>query len=225
MKQAATGIDLTGAEAALAALAQLGQSDIATLKTQSAQFLHSDDPEVVHQFRVALRRLRALLWAYQPLLRDDLGNRWRRTLGEVAGGADAVRDWDILVGDLWPAAVLPDTARSGELRRASDHVRRSARVDCRDWLAHYSLSELAETLAAAFDEASSCHRASDVSLGQFAQERIGNNAVVAGRHIAELSPVPDLAPTLAPFQHWLAKQEGLRRQRAVCELAQLKLGV
>lgn len=173
MKLASGHIDLTASDTALAALPLLAQADIAKLKTQIALFLHSNDPEVTHQLRVALRRLRTLLWAYQPLLPDgSLGKQWRRTLGEVAGGVDAVRDWDILVDDLLPASMLADTEGNAELQQALNRARRSARIDCRQWLVRSGQTALADILATAFDEAACRCQANDVCLEQFAQGRV-----------------------------------------------------
>jgi CHAD domain-containing protein len=56
----------------------------------------ADDPEILHKLRVALRRLRTLWWAYEPLLEgtDAKGHRaWFKSLACVAG---ATRDWDVL---------------------------------------------------------------------------------------------------------------------------------
>lgn len=57
---------------ALTVLPRLVSSDVATLEHCSADYLVSNDPEVGHQLRVALRRLRALLWAYQSSLPEGL---------------------------------------------------------------------------------------------------------------------------------------------------------
>jgi CHAD domain-containing protein len=56
----------------------------------------SSDPEVLHKLRVALRRLRTLWWAFQPLLdkRDVQSHRSEfKSLAEAAG---KTRDWDVL---------------------------------------------------------------------------------------------------------------------------------
>jgi len=63
----------------------------------SAEFLVNDAPEVAHQQRVALRRLRALLWAYRPLLPERFAEQWRQTLGDVATVVGSARDWDIIL--------------------------------------------------------------------------------------------------------------------------------
>lgn len=64
----------------------------------SSQLDPQADPEVFHQLRVALRRMRSLWWAYGPLLDKSDAADWRgqfKTLADIAG---KTRDWDILRG-------------------------------------------------------------------------------------------------------------------------------
>jgi inorganic triphosphatase YgiF len=71
--------------------------------------LNSDDPEGAHQFRVALRRLRALLQAGDGLLRRrtrDLA-RPAKALGRIAG---RLRDADVLAATLQSQAPGADAA-------------------------------------------------------------------------------------------------------------------
>jgi CHAD domain-containing protein len=64
-----------------------------------ASALDSDeDAEVVHKLRVALRRLRTLLWAYRPLLDSDFDNQQRAIYKSLANAAGDTRNWDILIG-------------------------------------------------------------------------------------------------------------------------------
>ncbi len=54
------------------------------------------DPEVLHKLRVALRRLRSLWWAYEPLF-DAKGARIQRSeFKSLANAAGKTRDWDVL---------------------------------------------------------------------------------------------------------------------------------
>lgn len=48
-----------------------------------------------HKLRVALRRLRTLLWAWRPLVERDLAEHERAFLKWAAGVAGEARDWDI----------------------------------------------------------------------------------------------------------------------------------
>ncbi|MEX3918499.1 CHAD domain-containing protein [Paraburkholderia sp. BR10872] len=55
------------------------------------------EPETMHQLRVALRRLRTLLWAWRPLLGRARIEPQRAFLKRAASAAGEVRDWDIAV--------------------------------------------------------------------------------------------------------------------------------
>jgi CHAD domain-containing protein len=54
------------------------------------------DAEALHKLRVALRRLRTLLWAYRPLLNREFDDKHRALFKFLAGAAGKTRDWDIL---------------------------------------------------------------------------------------------------------------------------------
>jgi CHAD domain-containing protein len=56
------------------------------------------DPQAegLHKLRVALRRLRTLLWAYRPLLDREFDDKQRALFKFLASAAGRTRDWDIL---------------------------------------------------------------------------------------------------------------------------------
>nr|WP_328807184.1 CHAD domain-containing protein [Paraburkholderia elongata] len=56
------------------------------------------DPEVLHKLRVALRRLRSLWWAYEPLLDRKDSKLQRGEFKSLSDAAGKTRDWDILRG-------------------------------------------------------------------------------------------------------------------------------
>ncbi|HYX85559.1 MAG TPA: CYTH and CHAD domain-containing protein [Gaiellales bacterium] len=62
------------------------------------------DPEALHQFRVATRRLRALLRAARPALDRAWADGLRSELGWLAGETSASRDLDVLLDHLRPRA-------------------------------------------------------------------------------------------------------------------------
>lgn len=62
-------------------------------------------PEAVHQTRVGLRRLRAALAAFQPMLRDDEHDGVEAELKWLARELDPARDMDVFIEDVFrPAA-------------------------------------------------------------------------------------------------------------------------
>jgi CHAD domain-containing protein len=64
---------------------------------QATALASSTDAEVLHQVRVALRRLRSLLWAYRPLLERGFDDQQRALFKRLAAAAGETRDWDILI--------------------------------------------------------------------------------------------------------------------------------
>lgn len=75
---------------------------VAQLLGNDRGVLESDDPEYIHQARVAIRRLRSAFSLFRPFVpRESLGDlpdRFR-ALAEVLG---AVRDWDVFVTETLP---------------------------------------------------------------------------------------------------------------------------
>jgi len=55
------------------------------------------DAEKLHKLRIALRRLRTLVWAYQPILDEKFDSQQLAVLKFLAGAAGNTRDWDILI--------------------------------------------------------------------------------------------------------------------------------
>src|SRR5262245_14268220 len=68
-----------------------------------------DDPEDVHDLRVATRRLRALLRTARPMFDRDWADRLRAELDFLASALGAVRDLDVLI-----ARVAEDAAQLDE---------------------------------------------------------------------------------------------------------------
>lgn len=88
----------------LIALAYLDEAAGALVRLKDAE-----DGEALHDFRVALRRLRTTLRAYRPLLEGSVPRRVRRRLREVADGTNAARDAEVALAWLRPleAEFLP----------------------------------------------------------------------------------------------------------------------
>jgi CHAD domain-containing protein len=78
------------------AFATLAAPMVAQVAQRIGALCVSADPESLHKLRVALRRLRSLWWAYDPLI-DRSQARWqRREFKALADSAGQTRDWDIL---------------------------------------------------------------------------------------------------------------------------------
>ncbi|QBQ99091.1 CHAD domain-containing protein [Paraburkholderia pallida] len=92
--------------------------------------------EDLHALRVALRRMRTLLWAWRPLLDRDAVERDRAFLRRVAAAAGGARDWDI-------AMTLVDTEDREFQGERVDAARRKARKSAETTL---SAADLKHTL-------------------------------------------------------------------------------
>ncbi|WP_232468118.1 CHAD domain-containing protein [Bordetella genomosp. 13] len=65
---------------------------------QASALAHDADAGKLHKLRVALRRLRTLLWAYRPILDEQFDDEQRQLLKSLASAAGDTRAWDILIG-------------------------------------------------------------------------------------------------------------------------------
>ena len=53
---------------------------------------HAGGDDALHDFRVAVRRLRSWIRAFEPSLRDAVSRKQRRRLSEIADATGATRD-------------------------------------------------------------------------------------------------------------------------------------
>ena len=86
------------------------------------------DPEGVHQFRVALRRLRSLLKVFRPITSGKQSRALDGAVKEMLGLLGPARDWDVFLGGIGAdmAALLPEDKRLTSLLRAADAKRQAA---------------------------------------------------------------------------------------------------
>ena len=108
----------------------------AVLSAQVAAMLAHDphvrvgaDPEALHRYRVATRRLRALLRAARPALDRAWADGLRRDLGELADQTGDARDLDVFAARLERAGATldADAAAAAELVGLLEPARRAAR--------------------------------------------------------------------------------------------------
>lgn len=126
-KQATAGDVFKGALAGL----------LRQLRANHAGALRSQDTEFLHQMRVALRRLRALLSLYGDLLRARERKAVVRELRWLAHALGPARDADVFAEDIWPPlrAALGDSALMRDLDRIWQAARRRAAI-----IAHRALA-------------------------------------------------------------------------------------
>ncbi|RFU44494.1 CHAD domain-containing protein [Paraburkholderia sp. DHOC27] len=131
----------------------------------AAALQENADAEVLHKLRVALRRLRSLLWAYRPLLDKALDDRQRNLLKGLAQAAGQTRDWDILIGLL--CELGDDKAPLDKLRAARVEASNKSRAI----LSHAAIgSQLDDALRSAQATLDISRR--NTSLKQFAKKRL-----------------------------------------------------
>lgn len=102
---------------------------IAHLSVNGDYLRRTGDPEAVHQMRVALRRLRAAMSMFKPLLGDPVSETLRSELRWLQQTLGAARDWDVLLADtVAPLAELfSGTPGYDKLCAAIDRRRQEAR--------------------------------------------------------------------------------------------------
>jgi len=127
----------------------LGQLTDVVLYHASFACMSEEQPEPVHQMRVAVRRARSAVSVFRSAMPDavrDLVAGHLRTLGRALG---PTRDWDVFATETAPdvAAALPDDARLRRLIRAADRRRRECHATLRDYLSSAAFRRLGIELA------------------------------------------------------------------------------
>lgn len=126
----------------------------------NAQGADAEDPEYIHQMRVALRRLRSALRTFRPLLPGGFEAAIVPPLRTLARALGEARDWDVLAGEIvGPVrSAFPDDARLAALEAAAGEARRRARISAQRTLdareqGVFQLDLAARLLAMAIDSA------------------------------------------------------------------------
>jgi hypothetical protein len=103
--------------------------------------VHLDDPEYVHQMRVAMRRLRAALRMFRPVLPEGFAEQLVLPMRELMATLGQARDLDVLMGEIVApvAAALPDEPRLADLSGAITNRLYAARAEIRQVLRRPSL--------------------------------------------------------------------------------------
>ena len=109
-----------GMHAQAAARAIVGAA-LEQLQGNEEGLLASEDPEFVHQARVAMRRMRSALRMFAKPIGRTRADAWRRQLGRATRSLGAARDWDVFITETLPA--LPATPEV--IARAQRHQRRA----------------------------------------------------------------------------------------------------
>lgn len=136
----------------------------------------SDDPEWVHQMRVALRRTRSAIKLFAHALPEDFVARWRAELQDAASSLGEARDIDVLHGELLQP-ILDDPASTPEIEALSALVlqkREAARTHVLDWLRHQRQGERMLRFAAELAALQGNALDASADLATFASLRLGH---------------------------------------------------
>lgn len=106
----AADVSLTSNLSPLAAFRRIALACFEHLQQNHHGALHTDDPEYIHQMRVAMRRLRAALRVFSPLLPPDFISPLKEVFTPLMAQLGQVRDLDVLYADI-AAPVLDEMTK------------------------------------------------------------------------------------------------------------------
>ncbi len=174
----AAPIPLTSADAPLAAFRAIGLGCLDHLQHNHAGALGTEDPEYIHQMRVALRRLRAALRLFAPRLPAGFAAGLLPELRELMGMLGAARDCDVLQEEIVAPVLraLPAEPRLFALAGVVAARRCAARQDVLRLLRsrHYGalVLDVLSKLHGLSEQADSAPAPAQTSLPDYAAERL-----------------------------------------------------
>ena len=115
--------DMTAAEAFTAVVAGC----VGQIRANEGAVQAGQDPEGVHQFRIGVRRLRAAVSVFKPILAPDAVRYLREELRWLQRQFGPARDWDVFIGETLGtvAARLPEEASLSLLGREAEALRQA----------------------------------------------------------------------------------------------------
>jgi adenylate cyclase len=180
---------LNAADGTRGAFRKIALACLAQMQGNEEGLLASDDPEFIHQMRVALRRLRSALRSFGPALAPEFVTQFDGPMRDLARKLGAARDRDVLVEEIIQPvmAAFPHDARLELLLTLAAKDRHVAREEARAAVANPAYGRLVLTLVVAlhgpdFDVAEGAHALSSFAKAilKEARRRIERRAVRAG---------------------------------------------
>lgn len=146
---------------------------LAQLQANEAGVRAGDDPEYLHQFRVALRRLRSALAVFRAVAGTD-ADRLREELRWIAALTGPARDWDVLESTTLPGLLeARGEAKAGRaLRTRAAARRRVANAELRAAIESPRYTRLLLDIARWLAEPASQAGEDGSSLAHFAQSLV-----------------------------------------------------
>jgi triphosphatase len=162
------------------------------LQANEAGAVAGNNPEFVHQARVAMRRLRSSFNLFAPVLNprfvEVYSPRWR----ELAGGLGSARDWDVfLIETLAPLEeAFPGDADLALLRARGEATKAKAQALAAVALKQQGYSQLLLAFSAALFRVEpptidAGSRSSALTLGKFARRRLNKRAQMIEALVSE----------------------------------------
>ncbi|MBE5315183.1 MAG: CHAD domain-containing protein [Xanthomonadales bacterium] len=186
----ATAPSLDAGTPAQHACATLLASALEQLEANESGVIAAHDPEYLHQARVALRRLRALLRLFSPLLTLGEIDALKPRLRAVGQALGACRDWDVLCTETLPrlGAGMTRPEALEALAQAVRARRLAAQATVRECLAARDYTDLKLALGALIAELAQPTGESAPALIDFARERLRKAARRVRRCHAQHDP-------------------------------------
>ncbi|MEI7430859.1 MAG: CHAD domain-containing protein [Betaproteobacteria bacterium] len=167
--------DMTPVEAFRA----IALSCLLQLQRNEAGAVAGENPEFVHQARVAIRRLRSAFKLFSPVLSESFveiySSRWKALAGRLGGA----RDWDVFLAEtLAPLEeAFPSDSDLAALRARSEAIQAKAQESAVTALTHSEYSQLLLAFSAALFRVepptiAAQNKLSGSNLSRFAEQRL-----------------------------------------------------
>ena len=169
-------VPLDSATGPLAAFRLIALNCLEHLQQNHSGALIGEDPEYVHQMRVATRRLRAALRMFKPVLSADFIERLTLSLRELMLPLGRVRDFDVLMAEIVApvARALPGDPRLTDLAGVVTDRLYSARAEAELMLSRpqYALMLLEAGASLHGSAFIALAESEQIPLEQFARQRL-----------------------------------------------------
>jgi len=156
-----------------AACRAIALSCLDQMQRNHAGAIASEDPEYIHQMRVAMRRLRACLRLFAPVLPPDYAGHLLPALRDMMARLGKARDLDVLLAEIVAPviAALPDEPRLAALAGVVTEDRYAARRSAVRHLESREFGQLVIRLAALLHTSTLDEALAAESVAAFAAER------------------------------------------------------
>lgn len=188
---------LTRAMTAATAFQTIGRACLTQMAANERPLLEGDDPEAVHQMRVAIRRLRSAMTLFKPVVADAEVDALKDDLRSLMAALGPARDADVFLLDiLGPVrGALPDHTGLETLRILFEARRDHARAAARAAVSDARFTRLRRRLGPWIEDgdwrdAPHCP-ARDRPITPFARDRLTRRWRPVARDLARFADLPD----------------------------------